>query len=62
MKKFRASEARRALTVPANTTACRVLFGEADGVPGLVITLPIVMPGSAIAAAPAWTLSLSHVT
>ncbi len=35
--KFRAAEGRRALIVPPNTTACRVLFGEADGVPGLVI-------------------------
>ena len=37
VEKIRAAQASRAITVPANTTAYRVVFGEADGIPGLVV-------------------------
>lgn len=59
-----------ATPIPSSATFVNLLGGGQNltwaplselGAAGIVITLPAIMPGSAIAAAPAWTLSLSHV-
>jgi alpha-L-fucosidase len=59
-----------ATPIPSSSTRVSLLGGGQNltwaplsglGVAGIVVTMPAVMPGSAIATAPAWTLSLSHV-
>jgi len=59
-----------ATPIPAGGTSVDLLGGPANltwaplsalGAAGIVVTMPALLPGSALAAAPAWTLSLSHV-
>jgi alpha-L-fucosidase len=60
-----------ATPVPSSSTTVSLLGAGAKnltwaplsrlGAAGIVITMPAIMPGSDIAAAPAWTLALAHV-